>query len=204
MPNELETPIQPGDEICVGRWLGAYAHHGVYVGDGRVVQFGAGIKDKPRASVHLAWLEDFAKGGEVRVVAPRGSIIQASLERALWLLENPPPVEYHLFGHNCEHVSTGVPPGERGKRSGARRLSSTTGSRAAACSHSLSTRTEFLVGLLLLGCRGRPSAGSLAAPRAASSGTWATPGLNRSSRRPAKATRLPRFPSRRGPPLAAL
>jgi hypothetical protein len=105
MPNELETPIQPGDEIGVGRWLGAYAHHGVYVGDGRVVQFGAGIKDKPRASVHLAWLEDFVKGGEVRVVAHEEIDRQASLERALWLLENPPPVEYHLFGHNCEHVS---------------------------------------------------------------------------------------------------
>jgi hypothetical protein len=105
MASEAATTIQPGDEICVGRCLGVYTHHGIYFGDGWAVQFGGGIKDKPRASVHLARLDDFAKRGEVKVVPHEGLDRRASLQRALWLLENPPPVEYHLFGHNCEHVA---------------------------------------------------------------------------------------------------
>lgn len=38
--------FKPGDHLAVSRWL--YQHHGVYVGDERVVQFGGRILDKPR------------------------------------------------------------------------------------------------------------------------------------------------------------
>jgi hypothetical protein len=99
------TTIQPGDELCVGRWLGFYSHHGIYLGDDLVVQFGGGVQDKPGATVHLASMESFAKAGAVRVLTHTEIDRGASIERALWLLENPPPVGYHLFGHNCEHVA---------------------------------------------------------------------------------------------------
>lgn len=95
--------LKPGDELRVDR--GLYHHHGFYVGNGAVVQFGGRIKDKPRASIHHVALPDFAKDGRVKVVEHKQLDRDAAVRRALWLLDNPPPTTYHLFGYNCEHVA---------------------------------------------------------------------------------------------------
>lgn len=95
--------IQPGDELRVDRSL--YHHHALYVGDGVVVQFGGRIKDKPHASIHYASVTEFAKGGQVKVV-PHDDLDRATaVRRAHWLVENPPPTTYNVFGYNCEHVA---------------------------------------------------------------------------------------------------
>jgi hypothetical protein len=101
-PNNSAT-IRPGDELRVDR--GVYHHHGCYVGNGNVVQFGGRIKDKPHASIHYASVSEFAKGAQVKVVPHDELDRVAAVERAVWLLNNPPPATYHLFGYNCEHVA---------------------------------------------------------------------------------------------------
>lgn len=94
---------QPGDELRVDR--GLYHHHALYVGSGVVVQFGGRIKDKPHASVHYASITDFRKGGQVNVVEHDELDRAAAVRRAEWLVENPPPTTYNVFGYNCEHVA---------------------------------------------------------------------------------------------------
>jgi len=76
----------PGDYLRVCR--PGYFHHGIYVGDDQVVQFGGSVWDKPNATIALAPFEEFAKGASVETVShpddPAGAV-----KRALWLVENP-------------------------------------------------------------------------------------------------------------------
>lgn len=102
MSDETVT-IQPGDELRVDRSL--YHHHALYVGDGVVVQFGGRIKDKPHASIHYAFVTDFAKGAQVKVVTHPNLDRATAVRRAHWLVANPPPATYNVFGYNCEHVA---------------------------------------------------------------------------------------------------
>jgi hypothetical protein len=101
--SDNEVILQQGDELRVDR--GFYHHHALYVGDGGVVQFGGRIRDKPHASIHYASVTDFRKGGQVKVVEHDELDRAAAVRRAQWLVENPPPTTYHLFGYNCEHVA---------------------------------------------------------------------------------------------------
>ena len=101
--SDNEISLHPGDEVRVDR--GFYHHHGMFIGGGVVVQFGGQIKDKPRASIRQAFVADFSKGAQVKVVEHEQLDRAAAVRRAMWLLENPPPATYHLFGYNCEHVA---------------------------------------------------------------------------------------------------
>jgi hypothetical protein len=102
MPTDTPIP-QPGDELCADR--GLYKHHGFYIGNNAVVQLGGRVKDKPRASVHHVSYAEFAKDDRVQVVEHEHLDRAGAVRRALWLLDNPPPMSYHLFGYNCEHVA---------------------------------------------------------------------------------------------------
>jgi hypothetical protein len=99
---ESDTPLR-GDVLRVDR--GAYHHYGIYISDALVVQLGGRIMDKPRATIQGVAIEAFAKGGRIQVVRQEGFDRQGSVERALWLMEHPPRMQYHLFGYNCEHVA---------------------------------------------------------------------------------------------------
>ena len=101
--SDNSVTLQPGDELRVDR--GFYHHHGCYVRDGVVVQFGGRIKDKPHASIHYASLTEFTKGVQVKVVEHDELDRVTAVRRAQWLVENPPPATYHLLGYNCEHVA---------------------------------------------------------------------------------------------------
>jgi hypothetical protein len=68
-------------------------------------QFGGRVREKPRASIHYASLQDFAKETRVKVVEHADLDRLASMYRAEWLVDNPPDTTYHLFGLNCEHVA---------------------------------------------------------------------------------------------------
>jgi hypothetical protein len=96
--------IEPGNVVRVHR--GLYDHYAVYLGEELVLQLGgAGLKDKAAASIHYAPFADFAKQDAFGVVDLPGQDLAATVERAIWLCENPPPVNYHLLAHNCEHVA---------------------------------------------------------------------------------------------------
>jgi hypothetical protein len=107
-----------GDHIRVRRLPWPYWHHGIYVSDDRVIQFGRGIWDKGRARVEATTLDTFAEHGQVEVVlhseqprrfGPVGPPDYRTniVHRAEWLLRNHPVGRYyHLVGWNCEHVAT--------------------------------------------------------------------------------------------------
>ena len=82
-------------------WLG-YTHHGIYVGDGKVVQYGALKYDFIRKPVEEVTLESFADGRMVYVVTHADDCFDAQkvIERARSRLGEK---RYRLLTNNCEH-----------------------------------------------------------------------------------------------------
>ncbi len=112
----IRDPFVPGNHLRVRR-ANLYYHHGVLVGDDRVVEFGgAGWSTKPRASIRFATLEHFEGAGKAELVdhsRPQVSGITLPeplsrdeiVARAEWLVANAPQGLYSLVGSNCEHVA---------------------------------------------------------------------------------------------------
>jgi len=95
----LESPF-PGAHL-ITPWLG-FAHHGIYVGEGRVIHYGALVYDLIRKPVEEVSLEEFAGGRPVFVVQHDDLTFEPSqvIERARSRLgEN----QYRLLSNNCEH-----------------------------------------------------------------------------------------------------
>ncbi|MGP8435011.1 lecithin retinol acyltransferase family protein [Paraburkholderia fungorum] len=95
--------LKPGDHIAARRH--GYWHHGIYVGDGRVVHY-AGFSTSLRGGpVQEISLDEFALGGELVVVnqsLPKylaGEIVKRAHSR---LGES----RYSVFANNCEHFCT--------------------------------------------------------------------------------------------------
>ena len=129
-PRRLEHPLltdtvdgmdgrfRPGDHLRVRRPRG-YNHHGIYVSDDRVIQFGSGITltGKSRTGIDAVPLKDFENGGTAKVVRhgtprwttggydPPADEAWKIVERAEFLLRLQPRLPYHLIGHNCEHIA---------------------------------------------------------------------------------------------------
>jgi Lecithin retinol acyltransferase len=117
-----EPRFNPGDHLRVHR-RGNYDHHGIYVSEARVIQFGRGIFDKPRTTVEAVSLEDFEDGAHAelikhgveqrwfswlpwpRVWLPPADRPDRIIRRAEWLCEHHPAGRYHLIGWNCEHAA---------------------------------------------------------------------------------------------------
>lgn len=96
-------PLLEGDHLASPRIL--YTHHGVYVGDGRVVHY-AGLADGlTSAPITVASLEEFCGGKAVRVqrrrqgALPREEVVQRAYDR---LGED----KYNPLTNNCEHFAT--------------------------------------------------------------------------------------------------
>jgi len=113
----MEPRFQPGDHLQVQRpWL--YFHHGIYVRDDRVIQFGSGISllDKGGTSINAVTLADFEKGSRAAAVRhgyeswftghhPAADEPWKIIERAEFLLKLQPRLRYNLIGHNCEIIA---------------------------------------------------------------------------------------------------
>ena len=82
-------------------WLG-YTHHGIYVGDGKVVHYGALMFNVIRRPVEEVSLAAFAEGRPVFVVAHCESGFDAgeAIRRARSRLGEK---QYRLLSNNCEH-----------------------------------------------------------------------------------------------------
>ena len=82
-------------------WLG-FAHHGIYVGEGKVIHYGALVYDIIRKPVEEVTLAEFAGGRPVFVVQ-HDSLpfeVAAIIERARSRLGEH---KYRLLSNNCEH-----------------------------------------------------------------------------------------------------
>jgi hypothetical protein len=116
--DDMRSAFTPGDHLRVRRPVGptGYYHHGVYIGDGEVVQFGGGVRDKPRATVGTVSVEDFEGKGCAELVplggrtwwgAPRFDAIprEVTVRRAKHFAEIHPEGLYDLLGYNCEQAA---------------------------------------------------------------------------------------------------
>ena len=79
-----------------------YLHHGIYVGDGRVVHY-AGISRSPRGLIEETTLEGFSRGRGIGIVAHAAARYRGwqVVERARRRLGEH---AYHLLRNNCEHL----------------------------------------------------------------------------------------------------
>jgi hypothetical protein len=102
-PDQL---LNPAHEPPIGAHIvtprRGYTHHGIYVGDGRVVQYGGLSRGLRRGPIEEVSLSQFAQGREIRVRLEesrhfdRDEVISRARMR---LGENC----YHLLTNNCEH-----------------------------------------------------------------------------------------------------
>ena len=111
--------IKKGDHIA---FRGAFGlpnlyHHGLYVGDNRVVHFsGADNNLKLDASVNIVSLDQFKKlarlrGSPLYLVLHKKSLpVDERVNRCLLLVGNK---NYNLFTNNCEHVISECVTGKR-------------------------------------------------------------------------------------------
>jgi hypothetical protein len=111
------SPFGLGTHLRVRRH-GLHWHHGVYVGNHLVVEFGGRVSDKPRATVREVPLTDF-EGGSIAKVVPHPSRFLFGLgmglpealsadeviARARWMVKMCPERNYNLIGSNCEHFA---------------------------------------------------------------------------------------------------
>jgi lecithin:retinol acyltransferase len=122
----LTQPTEAVEEHCLGRWgltptdkvleptreppVGAhivtprsvYTHHGIYVGEGRVIQYGGLSRGLCRGRVEEVSLSQFARGRKIWVRSEGSSSFDREevIHRArLRLGENG----YHPLKNNCEH-----------------------------------------------------------------------------------------------------
>jgi hypothetical protein len=113
--------VRPTDEVLapegeppVGAHLitprRAYTHHGIYMGGGRVPQYGGLSHGLRRGPVEEVSLLQFAHGREVWIRWEAGRFSRENVTRRarLRLVEN----RYRLLTNNCEHFCEWCVPGE--------------------------------------------------------------------------------------------
>ena len=116
--NGMSGRFQPGDHIQVRRPR-LYYHHGIYVSDDRVIQFGSGVTlaNKGAVGINAVSLKDFEQGGTAATVRhdygspftgwhPPADEVWMIIERAEFLLRLQPRLPYNLIGHNCETIAS--------------------------------------------------------------------------------------------------
>ena len=107
MPTRLDRRVVHAvDELPIGAHLltprRGYTHHGIYVGDGRVVHYAGLCRSLVRGPVEEVTLEEFADGQIVLVkitdvaLYPAAAIVERARSR---LGEN----RYRITTNNCEH-----------------------------------------------------------------------------------------------------
>jgi len=106
-----ETDLLPGDHICVRRRGRFYTHHGIYMGDGRVIHFAGSIREKIDPVVHEIDLSRFLKGGILRrrdykQRLPASETIRIAREQ---LSDR----SYSMIWNNCEHFATYCATGKK-------------------------------------------------------------------------------------------
>src|SRR5262245_4591317 len=95
----LRDELPPLGAHVVTPWLG-FAHHGIHVGEGKIVHYGALVYDIIRRPVEEVTLEKFANGRPVFVVSHAEAVLDAGevVQRARSRIgEN----RYRLMSMNC-------------------------------------------------------------------------------------------------------
>lgn len=115
LPNaswQRKAPVA-GDHIRVKRYGGVYCHHGIYVGNNKVVHFapmsGSEVKDNHQSVVHETTLENFLRGGqlEVRCYSEEELKVKHSADRIVKDAYRCIGIKnYSFVFNNCEHFAS--------------------------------------------------------------------------------------------------
>lgn len=99
-----------GDHIKVRRYGLVYAHHGVDMGDDTVIHF-TEPKDGQPPAIRRTAMDEFLRGGRLRVVRHRNPLAQDEIcRRALDTLGG---AGYNLVSNNCEHFASWCVTGKK-------------------------------------------------------------------------------------------
>lgn len=97
---DFECELAIAAHIVTPRW--AYAHHGIYVGEGRVIHYGGFSCGLRRSPIEEVSLSEFAQGRPIALRLAgsyrfdRDEVVRRARRR---LGED----RYHVFANNCEH-----------------------------------------------------------------------------------------------------
>lgn len=116
-----EAELLPGDHICVRRRGRFYTHHGIYIGDGKVIHFTGSIREKVNPEVHETDLSSLLKGEILRrrdykKRLPACETINLAREQLL-------DKSYSMIWNNCEHFATYCATGKKKSRQVRRAIS---------------------------------------------------------------------------------
>jgi len=114
--HERRIALAKGDHIKVRRFGLLYTHHGIDLGDGRIVHFGEPGLDASQAAVRITGMDEFLKEGRPIVVeyAP-GKCLDPEESVDLALAEVGEK-GYNLAFNNCEHFATYCKTGNKNSR----------------------------------------------------------------------------------------
>ena len=106
-----EADLLPGDHICVRRRGKFYTHHGIYMGDGKLIHFAGSIREKIDPVVQETDLSGFLKGEILRrrdykERLPASETIRIAKEQ---LSDG----SYSMIWNNCEHFATYCATGKK-------------------------------------------------------------------------------------------
>lgn len=111
----FEIDLQPGDHVYVRRYSRFYSHHGIYMGNNRVVHHtGLGEKEKKNPSVKVTGLEEFLKGSTLRRCNYKERL--PNDETLKLVREYLTDGDYSLIFNNCEHFATYCATGKKKSR----------------------------------------------------------------------------------------
>jgi len=106
-----EEDLIRGDHIYVRRGGLLYSHHGIYVGEGTVINFKGEDKEKRDPVVILTGIENFLSGGTLR---RRNHKKRLSYSESLRIArEHLSEKGYSLPFNNCEHFATFCATGKK-------------------------------------------------------------------------------------------
>ncbi len=113
LKGRLET-VLPGDHIYVRRNGRFYAHHGIYVGKGKVIHLAGQIREKINPEVHETNLSKFLKGGLLRRRDHKKKLPASETIRIA--REQLSVKSYSMIWNNCEHFATYCATGNKKSR----------------------------------------------------------------------------------------
>jgi len=113
--------LLPGDHIYVKRKTRFYTHHGIYIGDGKVIHFTGSIREKVDPEVRETNLSRFLKGDKLkRRNYKKGLNASETIRIAKEQLSDK---NFSMIWNNCEHFATYCATGKKKSRQVKRALS---------------------------------------------------------------------------------
>ena len=109
-----EADLLPGDHIYVKRTTRHYKHHGIYIGQGKVIHVSGSIREKRDPEVRETDLSTFLNGGILRRrVYKRRLPASETIRIAKKQLRD---TRFSIIRNNCEHFATFCATGRKKSR----------------------------------------------------------------------------------------